>query len=191
VTHRMLVLSLVTAAAVIGLSACSSQSPGSAVGDSSTSSAPTTTAGSTSGSGGGGSPLASVDPCTLIAQSEVANNGLQPGQTVQAPGGRECRWERPDDGATIDGYLIQIAIYDTAGIDKLNTAGGTVTDYTVGKYQGKLFQDTPLNACIISLPTSNTSRVDIDVISRLGIAKGCDLVKEVAPHVTPQFPAGS
>ena len=185
----MLALTLVAAAAVIGLSACSSPSPGSAVGDSSTSSAPTTTAGSTSGSGGSGSPLASVDPCTLIAQADVTSSGLEAGKTVQAPGGRECRWERPDDGATIDGYVLQIAIYDTAGIDQLNTDGGSVSDYPVGKYQGKLFQDSSLNNCVVSVGTSSTSRVDIYVNSSVSLAQGCSLVKEVAPKVVANFPA--
>ncbi len=187
-THRKLALSLAAAAAVVGLGACSPQSPGTAVGNSSTSSAPTTTA---SSGGSTGSPLASVDPCTLIAKADATSSGLEAGQTVQAPGARECRWHRPNDGTTVDGYVIQIAIYDATGIDKLNTTGGTVSDYPVGKYQGKLFQDNPLNACIVSLPTSSTSRVDIDVISSQGTQKSCELVKEVAPHVVPQFPAGS
>ncbi len=40
---------------------------------------------------------------------------VEAGQTVNAPGARECRWERPDDGTTIDGYVMQIAIYDKPG----------------------------------------------------------------------------
>ncbi|HEV3358677.1 MAG TPA: DUF3558 family protein [Pseudonocardiaceae bacterium] len=168
--HRVFVLPLILATA-IGLSACSS---------------PTSIPGKVTPKA---NPLASVDPCTLIAQADVTSSGLEAGQTVDAPGARECRWHRPDDGATIDGYVIQIAIYDTAGIDQLNTDGGTATDYSVGRYQGKLFQDTPLNACIASLPTSATSRVDIDVISTQGPAKACELVQEAAPHVVPRFPA--
>jgi hypothetical protein len=175
------------AAAIVGVSACSSQNPGSPVAnDSSTSSTPTS-----SGQAGDASPLASVDPCSLITQAEVTNSQLQPGTTIPAPGGRACRWERPDDGATIDGYVLQIVIYDKAGIDQLRTAGGTVTDTSVGKYQGKLFQDTPLSFCIVSLGTSTDSRIDVEVNSRVGMQQSCTVVNQVAPAVVSHFPAGS
>lgn len=186
--HRMLVLPLLVVA-VIGLSACSAPQPGSPTAEPSTAtSVPATSAPSSTA---GADPLASVDPCSLLTASELSGNGLRPGKTVTAPGGRACRWERPDDGATIDGYVLQVIIYDTAGIDQLNTQGGTVSDYSVGKYQGKLFQDTVGNACIVSLGTSGTSRVDIYVGSRLGLATGCTLVKGVAPAIVSHFPAGA
>lgn len=185
-THRMLALPL-AAVAAISLSACSSQNSGSPVAGSSTSSAPTSSSSTSSGD-----PLASADPCSLITQSDESSSQLQPGKAITAAGGRGCRWDRPDDGATIDGYTIQIDIYNNAGIDQLNTAGGgPVTDYSVGKYQGKTFEDTPLSYCVISLGTTSTSRIDIAVNSSQGMAKSCSLVKEVAPIVVSHFPAGS
>jgi hypothetical protein len=185
VSHRMLALPLLVAA-VVGLSSCSSQQSGSP-----TAEASPTTATSAPSSTAGADPLASVDPCSLVTASELSGNGLQPGNTVTAPGGRACRWERPDDGATIDGYVLQVVIYDTAGIDQLNTQGGTVSDYSVGKYHGKLFQDTAGNNCVVSLGTSDTSRVDIYVNSRLGLDTGCTVVKGVAPAIVSHFPGGS
>lgn len=184
-THRMLTLPLI-AVAVIGLSACSSQNPGNPAASSSTP-ATATTGGATSTA----DPLASVDPCTLVTQHMLTTNQWQPGQSVTAPGGRACRWERPDDGTTIDGYVFQLAIYNNSSVDQLETSGGTTSDYSVGKYQGKLFQDNSANTCTVSLATSNTSRVDVDIISRLGIDQGCKLVKQVAPLVVSNFPAGS
>lgn len=181
----MLALPLM-AVATLGLSACSSQNPGNAQATGSTSSASQPTSSTTSG----GTSLASVDPCSLITQTQVTNNGLQPGQTVNAPGGRACRWHRPDDSTTVvDGYNIQVVIYDHAGIDQFNTSGGTVSDYSVGKYQGKLFQWDANNSCFISVPTSSSSRVDISVVAGLGIDQGCKLVKQVAPKVVSNFPA--
>ncbi|HJP80617.1 MAG TPA: DUF3558 family protein [Pseudonocardiaceae bacterium] len=190
-THRKLALVLpLMAVAAIGLNACSSQNSGNPVaGGSTTTSAPTTSASSDPTSSA--DPLASVDPCSLITQTDESNSQLQPGQTVPAAGGRGCRWNRPDDGATLDGYTIQIVIYPTAGIDQLNTQGGTVTDTSVGKYKGKLFQDTPTSYCDISLATSSSSRIDMAVNSSQGMAKSCSLVQEVAPVVVGHFPAGS
>jgi hypothetical protein len=182
----MLALPLIAAAA-IGLSACSSQNPGNAVGDSSTTSAPTTT----SSSAGGASTLASVDPCSLVTQDVISKSGLQAPTPANASGGRACRWNHPDDGATVDGYQVQIVIYDTAGMDQLNTSGGTVADYSTGKYQGKIYQETALNACLIALPTGSSSRIDLDVVSSLGIDQGCKLVKQLTPLVVANFPAGS
>lgn len=183
-THRILALPLLLAAAIVGLSACSSQNPGTPSPSTSASSGTTT-----GGSASVGKALDSVDPCSLITQQEITKNGWQQPTTVNAPGGRACRWERPDDGTTIDGYAAQVVIYDDAGLDQLNTAGGTVSNYPVGDYQGKLFQEA--DNCMVSVGTSSTSRVDIYVNSRLGIEQGCKLVKQVAPLVVAQFPAGS
>jgi hypothetical protein len=175
VPHRVFLLPLVVATAV-GLAACSSPNLG------------TPNQSPTNDATPAPSPLASVDPCTLITQRMITSNQLEPGKTVNAPGGRACRWERPDDGAAIDGYVLQIVIYDKTGIDQLNTVGGTMADYAVDTYQGKLFQDTPLNACVVSLGTSANSRVDLTIVSRLGIEQGCALVKEVAPLAAANFP---
>ena len=179
----MLALPLVAAAAIVGLSACSSQDQGNPVGTSTTATAPATSSAS------GGTSLASVDPCSLLTQTQVQNNGLMAGQTVTAANGRGCRWVRPDSGSSVDGYNIQIVIYNTLGLDQLVTTGGQVSDYPVGKYQGKLFQDSSLNNCVVSVGTSSTSRVDIYVNSSVSLAQGCSLVKEVAPKVVANFPA--
>lgn len=176
------------AVAIIGLSACSSQQPGGPMATTSTTSAPTST---TTGDGTNASPLASVDPCSLITQSEIASNGYQPGQTATAPDGRACRWEKPDNGATVDGYVLEIIIYDKLGLDQLNTSGGTVSDYSVGDRHGKLYQATSLNTCDVALSTSSSSRIDINVNSRLGIATGCTLAKQIAPAVVSHLPSGS
>jgi hypothetical protein len=181
----MLALPLI-AVAIVGLSACSSQNPGNPVASNTTSAAPTS-----GGSTSDGTSLASVDPCSLLTQTQLQNNGLMAGQTVTAAGGRACRWVRPDDGSSIDGYNIQVVIYNQSGLDQLVTTGGQVSNYPVDKYQGKLFQDNSLNNCVVSVGTSNTSRVDIYVNSSVGIAQGCSLVKEVAPKVVANFPAGS
>lgn len=186
-THRKLALPLVAAAALVGLSACSSSNAGTPTPSSST--PPSASASSPTSSS---DPLTSVDPCSLITSAEESNSQLQPGTTdPNAPGGRACRWERPDDGATIDGYVLEVVIYDTTGISQFNSAGGTLTDYSVGKYQGKLFQEPVADACRVTLPTSNTSRIDIQVISRLGLTQSCKLVQQVAPAVVSHFPAGS
>jgi hypothetical protein len=181
----MLVLPMI-AAAIVGLCACSSQNPGNPVASNTTSAQPTS-----GGSTSSGTSLASVDPCSLITQTQVTSNGLMAGQSVNAPGGRACRWVAPDSGSTINGYDLQVVIYDQAGLDKLNTTGDTVSDYTVGKYQGKLLQDTSLSNCIVSLGTTSTSRIDIYVNSSSGMDQSCQLVKEVAPKVVANFPAGS
>ena len=183
-THRLLALPFV-AVAIVGLSACASQSSGTPSATSTTSSAPTSSGGSTSGP----TSLASVDPCSLLTQAQLANNGVPPGESVPAAGGRACRWHRPDDGATIDGYDIQVVIYNDAGLDQLHTGGGPVSNYPVGQYQGELYQNRADNICIVSVATSKTSRADISVNSNVSFDQGCTLVKDVAPKVVANFPA--
>lgn len=185
-THRMLALPLV-AVAIVGLSACTSQTSGTPGTTTTTSSAPTSSGGTTSG----GVSLASVDPCSLLTQAQLSTNQIPPGETVPAAGGRACRWHRSDDGATIDGYNIQVVIYDQAGLDQLHTSGGPVSNYPVGKYQAELYQDQADDICIVSVGTSKTSRADISVTSSVSFDQGCKLVKEVAPKVVANFPAGS
>lgn len=182
----MLALPLIAVAA-IGLSACSAQNSGNPIAGGTTTSSTTTS----SSDPASANPLASVDPCSLITQTDETNSQLHPGYKIIAPGGRGCRWDRPDDGANLDGYAVQIVIYDTAGIAQLNTQGGTVSDTSLSKYTGKLFQDTPTSYCDISLATTSSSRIDIAVNSSQGMTKSCSLVQEVAPVVVSHFPAGS
>jgi hypothetical protein len=127
----------------------------------------------------------------LITASEVASSGLQPGTIANAPGGRACRWEKPDDGVTIDGYAVEVIIYDTAGLDQLNTAGETATTNSVGKYEGKLFPDNRLSVCVQSTGITPTSRIDVDVNSRLGMPQSCKLAGQVSSAVVTHLPAGS
>ena len=183
-THRLLALPLL-AAAIVGLSACTSQNSGTPSATNTTSPAPTSSGGTTSGQ----VSLASVDPCSLITPAQLSNNQLQPGQSVAAAGGRGCRWHRPDDGATLDGYNIQIVIYDQMGLDQFQAPDGPVSSYPVANYQGKLYEDQPNNTCVVSIGTTKTSRVDIDVNSNVSFDQGCKLVKEVAPKVVANFPA--
>ncbi len=87
--------------------------------------------------------------------------------------------------------MIQTAIYDTAGLDQLNTSVGTVSDYSVGKYQGKLLRYNVGQTCTVALAITSTSRIDIDVVSSASLDQSCILVKDVAPAVVSHFPAGA
>lgn len=154
--------------------------------------APTTTAQDTSAgsptSNAAGDPLAAVDPCTLLDPAIVSENQLQPGQSGNQSGSRFCRWDKNADAST-SGYTIGINIYDHAGLDQLNTTEFAVTDYAVGKHQGRMAKDTSGGTCLVSIGVTTTSRVDV-VADDGGaqVAKACTVATLVAPSVEQKLP---
>jgi len=133
-------------------------------------------------------PLANVDPCSLLDQAVVSANQLQQGKSGTGPGTRYCRWDTGPSGV---GYNVAINIYDNAGLAQLSTVGFTITNYPVGRHQGRMSKDTVGGACAVSIGITSTSRVDVVGVDYGGqLDRACVVATTVAPAVEQKLPAG-
>ena len=186
VTHPRPVVALAIVVAIT-MGGCTNNTPGTASGTTPTSTAhdPTT---SPSNANPAADPLANTNPCALIDPTIVSQNQLQPGKTGTNLGARFCRWNKNADSSG-PGYIIGINIYDHAGLDQLNTADFTVTNYPLGKHQGRLSKDPAGGTCNVSIAVTSTSRVDIVGVDGEGRqAQSCTVATLVAPSVEQKLP---
>jgi len=84
---------------VLAMGGCTSTTPG--IAGTTNSTAPTSTAPSSTTPS---DPLASVDPCTLLAPAVISQNQLRPDTSGTGPGTRYCRW---DTAATAEQRRLQ------------------------------------------------------------------------------------
>jgi hypothetical protein len=183
VKRQLVVLPLLAAALLVN--ACSNPS---VVG---TPSANPTTANQSSGgsatsgnSSSSGDPLASVNSCSLLTSAQINQYQLQKVSADTENGARDCSWQGAV-GPSPNGGGIDIAIYDTAGISQLNSGGYTITDYPVGKHQGRLYQSNDGGGlCAVSIAITSTSRVDVGGQGGTGQqSDSCGIAKQFAPMV--------
>lgn len=181
--------------AAFALAACNSSTSGSPTGSATTSqqtggdtSTPTSSSG---GSNGGGSPLASVDPCSLLNQSVLSQYGLSKSSTISGTGGRPCNWQKPVDINGKNGYSVEIDVRDSQGLKDINANGFTVTTDNVGSHQGRLAQLNVGGSCFVAIGVTDSSRVDVGVAAGTDTTQACQLANQLAKVVEPQLPAGS
>ena len=170
--------------ATLAMSGCTTSTPGAASTTSRTTQPSTTPSSATAAD-----PLANVDPCSLLDPAVISQNQLQPDKSGIGPGTRYCQW---DTGAITSGvgYNIAINVYDHAGLDQLSTVGFTVTNYPVGRHQGRMSKDTVGDACAVSIGVTSTSRVDVVGIDSTGrVDPACVEATTVAPSVEQKLPA--
>jgi hypothetical protein len=75
-------------------------------------------------------------------------------------------------------------------LDQLDTTSFTVTNYPVGKHQGRLSKDPAGHTCSVSIGVTRTSRVDIIGVDGAGRQEqACTVATLVAPSVEQKLPA--
>jgi hypothetical protein len=123
-------------------------------------------------------------------QAVISQNQLTLGQARPEPGARACLWDKNAD-ASSPGYTVAIGIYDHAGLDQLNSTAFTITNYQVGKHQGRLSKDPAGHTCIVSIGVTGTSRVDVVGVDGAGRQEqACTVATLVAPSVEQKLPVG-
>lgn len=198
--YRRLAAIPVLAAAIVGLVACGGPSvggtpspggggsPAAGGGGASSSAGPSQTTGSA-----GDSPLASVQPCSLLSSAEQTQLGVNQTGSGDDSGARHCDYHKNVDENGLNGYAIGVDLRDAQGVAGANTSGYTVTAVQFGSHQAK--QLTGMTAirgnCIIIIGINNTSRVDIPVNAGTNTHLACQVADAVAKAIEPELPAGS
>jgi hypothetical protein len=190
VVNRRLAVVPVLAAALFGLVACNSNTPGTATGT--PGGGPTTTAGApTTSSQSSGPSLASLQPCDLLSASVLANLQLTKTDSGTANGARTCGWQKGVDVNGLNGYSAGVDIRDSQGLKDVVTTGFTTTSKKIGSHQAEQLQSTNSGDCIVAIGVTDSSRVDITVNAETDAAKACQVAGQLATVVETQLPSGS
>jgi len=171
------------AAALFGLAACNSSTPGTATGGDTNS--PTTGSG-----GGGGVSTASLQPCDLLSSAEAGQLQLTPGGPVNEGAARACTWQKAVDINGQNGYGVEIGIRDSQGLDSINTAGYTITNDNVGKHSGKQGALNAGGGCLVAIGVGSSARVDVTISAGTDTNQACQFANQVAALVEPRLPGG-
>lgn len=192
---RILALTSLLAALIMGATACDSATDGQAQPQSVASSAgagtdapseqPSSNASSSSKRSAGSGKLADIDACKLITQEDGQKYQIISVERTDLGGARACSYRRADPD-----YSVGVAIREETGLDVYNHDYGPTTDTIVAGYPA-IQQKLPSGGCATSVGFTKSSRIDVDVeaSTELDNDKWCKLSLEfaqiVASKVTP------
>jgi Protein of unknown function (DUF3558) len=192
---RLLTMTPLLAALVVGATACDSatggrtqlQSVASSAGvDTGAPSEQSSSSASRSREHSAGSgKLANIDACKLVTQQEGRKYRITGVERSNLDGARGCSYRRADSD-----YSVGVTIREEVGLDVYNRDYGPTTDTTVAGYPA-IQQKLPSGGCALSVGFTKSSRIDVDVeaSTELGNDKWCKLSGEfaqiVASKVTP------
>jgi hypothetical protein len=177
VSRRSLVLPLLAGLALaLGVAGCSGGNPGTPVPTNGVADGGGTTSKPATASS---SPLASLDPCSLMSTSQAQQLHLQSLGSRTVAGAPECRWQ------IVGGYEISYGVQDHAGLSDLNPDAGTTTSVTIGSHDARQVE-SPIS-CTVRIAVSTSSSVDTVVSA--AHQQDCSLAQQYATLVEPKLPA--
>ncbi|WP_216211265.1 DUF3558 domain-containing protein [Amycolatopsis aidingensis] len=150
-----------------------------------------TSAPSETGTPNGGA-AASLDPCQLLSQGELASIGeFEPGERddlAEYPG---CIWYSPKGDR--DPVTVGITVYADRGLADVNETGAGKTPGKVSGGERKIVKvPDDLGSCMYALELSPSSRVDVLVTgiteARGGGERACQITDQVTAIVEPKLP---
>jgi hypothetical protein len=136
--------------------------------------------------GSADSPLANVDPCTLLTSQGKAQLGISGGEKNNVGSARGCKWRLR--GPT-DTYIFTVDINDRLGIKDIpqNIQLKELPDIGTHKAVQDVNPASP-GTCGVSLGVTESSRVRTQLVAGTDTTKACDLALQTAKLVEPQLP---
>lgn len=183
---------LLSALTIVALvSSCTSDEGGTAIptGDNSVTSEsnqdPSTSA--TASAGAGDAPTATLQPCSLLDEADLAGYGsFQEPAEKDTGGSRACDWQT-QPGAN-DSLVIGVNIWDDQGVADVNDAGNGV-DRTQANGRDLARTVIGTRVCLLAIGVTESSRVDVQVTAS-DAQRACEVADEVAGKVEPKLPEG-
>lgn len=148
-----------------GVTACS----GDASGGSGSTTAPSSTA---------SNPIAAVDPCRLLTQSDVTQLGLTPNGPDNTAKSRGCAWNKGTS------YSVGIYANGSQGLDELRANNSTTA--SLQSHDAIQIANSNMD-CVFDIAISRTSSVDITV--EAGTGNACQIATQYATLIEPKLPA--
>lgn len=176
-----------------GLAGCSSSEGGTAIPSTGLPSSGQTqtspTAPPESSTQGGNAATASVQPCSLLSATDLAEYGSFNGPEEKELGGaRTCAFQRKLESASDKGLGVGVNVRDNQGISSVNDVGGGIQ---TNKLNGRDVVRAPSSgtACTVALAVGDKSRVDV-LVTADSTAEACDVAAKIAKVVEPKLPKG-
>ncbi|NIJ14587.1 hypothetical protein FHU38_004988 [Saccharomonospora amisosensis] len=179
--------------AAFGLAGCSDAESGLASPEDSRPSAHTSVGSSVPTSDSSGSTsrgIDSVDPCSLLTDSEVAAFGkYQEPNARQVGTARGCDWNPVRENAQQKLPLISFSVRDNVGVDGVVDLGTGLQRGEMDSGRGVVRTTTPDHGCLIAMAVGEDARVDV-VVGAVEPDKACDIASRIAEIIDPKLPMG-
>jgi predicted small secreted protein len=133
------------------------------------------------------SPLADLDPCTLLNASARAKLGITTeGEPRKIVDSRGCQWRVRGPQTT---YLFMVGLLEKAGIRDFPSNISVEQLPKIGDHQAVRTKGAGgTRDCAISLGVTDSSRVDAQAVAGADADKACELAMELAKLVEPELP---
>lgn len=134
-----------------------------------------------------GTPLAAIQPCSLLTADDLSKYGTFPeGSPDNVDYTRGCKFQKDRESPTDAGRVVSVDIREKQGIGDINGMGKGV-DHTEANGR-KLAQVPGEGLCMIAIGVTESSRVDINVTATEGTNKSCNIADEIAVQVESKLP---
>jgi len=175
-------------ATTLALTACSQSSSGTPTPQDTTEATTTTSAKANTSNTASASPIADIDPCTLLTPDERTQlGGLGEGERKDLLGAPGCSWLASGK------HRIGIDLNDKLGINDLKDPGGTSIDLTVNGRKARKIpgnkQAGTTGMCEFGLEIGPSSRALIIVTTVTGpTEEACQIADQAAQVFEPKLP---
>jgi hypothetical protein len=123
-------------------------------------------------------PVAAIDPCGLLSQSDMTSLGLTSTGPEKTAKSRGCGW---DKGAS---YSVGIYADSSQGLDELRADNSTTG--SLQSHDAIQTQNSSID-CLFDIAVTKTSSIDVSV--EAGIGNACQLAQQYAALIEPKLPA--
>jgi hypothetical protein len=172
----------------IGLSGCSSETPGSAVpgatdggGGAPPSTDDTATPPSTEPSEDEDGGTAALEPCELLTAEDLTALGLPTDENQERDVGpaRGCQWQASGS------HTVTVGVIDELGLDNV-VSDTDVEQLTVGSHDAVRYSSG--GTCGVAIAVTDSSRVDVLGTANGDMTRGCQVANQAAELVEPHLP---
>jgi hypothetical protein len=123
-------------------------------------------------------PIASVNPCSLLTQSDVTHLGLTANGPDNTTKSRGCAWTKSAS------YSVGIYANGSQGLDELRADNSTTAP--LQSHDAIQTANSGID-CLFDIAITKTSSVDISV--EAGIGNACQIAAQYATLIEPKLPA--
>ena len=131
-------------------------------------------------------PVASMDPCTLLTDSDRALFGVKNGEPVKLGDVKGCDWLRSGE------FALSVALHPNRGFANANLQGSAATSVSIGRHQAHQVQNMGggKGSCDIYLEVDASSIAQAQglITARNDTPKACALATQVAQIIDPKLP---
>jgi uncharacterized protein DUF3558 len=147
---------------------------------SSESAKPTTRPSSTSSE----SPLAEIDPCELLSDTDRAQLGVPEGKPGRVVGAETCDWQKSGD------FTVGVALKPDLAFKDADLRGANPNRVDIGRHEAYRVENAggSNGVCEVFMVTGESSFAQVTAVKRVSTAIACEKALAVAEIIEPKLP---